>query len=55
MRKNRILGLAAVIFLVAGGAGLSMAAGQKGVLNITGVPEDVAAGRYDPEEGLFLC
>ncbi|HHY15486.1 MAG TPA: hypothetical protein GX521_05380 [Firmicutes bacterium] len=54
MRKNRILGLAAVIFLVAG-AGLSMAAGQKGVLNITGVPEDVAAGRYDPEEGLFYA
>lgn len=54
MRKNKILGMAVVILFVAG-AGLSLAASQKGVLEITGVPDDVAAGRYDPEEGLFYA
>ncbi len=52
--RNRILALAAVVLILAG-ASLSMAAGQKGVLEITGVPEDVAAGRYDPEKGLFYA
>lgn len=54
MRKNKMFALAAVI-LVLVWTGLGLAAGEQGVLEIIGVPEDVAAGRYDPEEGLFYA
>lgn len=54
MKRNKVWGLALVITLMVI-TGPSLAANQKGVLEITGVPQDVAAGRYDPDAGVFYA
>ncbi len=47
------VGVVIVLALLLGGTSMARAEGQVGTLEITGVPADVNAGRYDRDAGVF--
>lgn len=53
MRISRALGAALILLII--GAAYGSAAAKTGTLKILGVPQEVAAGSYDPKEGVFCA
>lgn len=55
MEKNSIVNLSLILVLVflCLGSGLARGESQTATLEILGVPEEMVAGRYDPQEGIF--
>ncbi|MCK9525135.1 MAG: hypothetical protein M0R49_04310 [Limnochordia bacterium] len=51
--NRRLTSLVMVVVLLVLGAGVARGQGQVGTLEITGVPTDVVAGRYDRDAGVF--
>lgn len=53
--NRRFVGLMIVMALFLGGTSVAWGQGQPGTLEITGVPTDVVAGRYDRGAGVFFA
>lgn len=55
MKISRIMAFAVLSCIVAMGGAVALAQSQNGTLEIVGVPTEMVAGRYDPQEGVFFA